>query len=89
MGFNIEVIEIHNKEALKIRKGGLGLREDWHEPDEQGVTALITGNKFDNAGVEGEIKVLILKDGVPAFAINLATLFAFATEYKEGPMKKT
>lgn len=28
----------------------LGVRSDWHEPDEQGLTARVEGFTFDNAG---------------------------------------
>ena len=28
----------------------LGVREDWHEPDEQCLTARVEGKSFDNAG---------------------------------------
>ena len=30
--------------------GELGVRMDWHEPDEQEVTAKVRGVSFDNAG---------------------------------------
>ncbi|TCC19938.1 hypothetical protein [Kribbella sindirgiensis] len=26
------------------------MRDDWHEPDEQGITATVEGRSFDNAG---------------------------------------
>lgn len=36
----------------------LGLRGDWHEPDEQGVTAQVLGFSFDNAmGTDRELVV--------------------------------
>lgn len=66
------------------------VRPDWHEPGEQEVTAT-----FDNAGFWGEPGetykssfdgtefteqyVTLHKDGVPVAAVNLATLFAWAT----------
>jgi len=31
----------------------LGVRDDWHEPDEQDVTARVFGKNFDNAGFWG------------------------------------
>jgi hypothetical protein len=61
-----------------------------HELDEMGVTAETRGTVFDNAGgwpIEDrpdrgvwEIHVIIKKDGEPVAAVNLATLFAWATE---------
>lgn len=31
----------------------LAVRSDWHEPDEQGVTAVVHGTELDNAGFWG------------------------------------
>ena len=28
----------------------LGVRPDWHEPEEQGLSVVVKGNNFDNAG---------------------------------------
>lgn len=71
----------------------LSVRPDWHEPDEQGVTARVRGNVFDNAGFwpercaredkngmtqSMEMYVLILKDLKPVAAVNLATLLSWA-----------
>lgn len=66
----------------------LGVRADWHEPDEQGVTARVTGYQFDNAGPYGgpDIWVELWRknpDRLISFdrrecGVNLATLFAIA-----------
>lgn len=74
----------------------LGVRPDWHEPDEQKVTAKVTakvhGTMFDNAGfwpagqltsTNLEQHVIIKQDGKPVAAVNLATLFAWATGYQD------
>lgn len=63
-----------------------GLRRDWHEPDEQGVTAKVTGKRLDNAYgdlPEGGDEIVItlykkVKPGaVPEIVkINLANLLA-------------
>ena len=82
----------------------LGVRPDWHEPDEQDVTARVEGTplNFDNAmGVghwypgfrdepaQAELHVVLcrklIEDGIarrgPDIAtVNLATLFAWASE---------
>lgn len=70
----------------------LGVRPDWHEPDEQEVTATTHGVSFDNAGFWGktyrstvdglnftEKYVWLHKDGQRVACVNLATLFAWAT----------
>ena len=56
----------------------LGVRNDWHEPDEQEVTAEVTGTSFDNAGFGSEMTLIIKQDGKPVAEVNLATLCAMA-----------
>lgn len=66
----------------------LGMRRDWHEPDEQDVDVEVHGEMFDNAGfwpIDGsleahEIHVIIRQANMPVAAINLATLLAWASE---------
>ena len=41
---------INTKDELKELAESLGVRNDWHEPDEQGVRAITFGQSFDNAG---------------------------------------
>ena len=75
----------------------LRVRDNWHEPDERDVTAVVHGTDFDNAGFWGnykgepmtfgdpprqEIWVELFQDGKPVAEINLATLFAMATGYE-------
>jgi hypothetical protein len=61
------------------------LRRDWHEPDEQEVSARIIGDHLDNAmgpttvGNCGEFNVILTKGGVDRAVVNLATLLAWAT----------
>lgn len=82
---------------------GLGVRPDWHEPDEQGVSARVFGQGFDNAMPPGlwmgnieqgqephaEQYVVLYEQAAEEFeptavaAINLATLFAWATGYQD------
>jgi hypothetical protein len=85
--------EISTKKDLLKLKEILKVRPDWHEPDEQEVTAEVLGKKFDNAGFppfefdvrpnKAEIYVFIYKDKVPVAKVNLATLFAWATGYED------
>lgn len=44
------VPRIHSRAALIEFAETHGLRTDWHEPDEQEITATIDGESFDNAG---------------------------------------
>jgi hypothetical protein len=85
----IKMKHIIKKEELVDVKAELGVREDWHEPDEQDVTAEVHGNAFDNAGAWGlntqapyeavEKFVVIKKNEQPVAEVNLATLFAWAS----------
>lgn len=77
--FTMTLESIETREDMLRVFNELEPREDWHEPDEQGITVQITGKTFDNANVEGEILVLLLKDGEPKYVVNLATLFAIAS----------
>ncbi len=72
----------------------LGVRPDWHEPDNEDVEAIVFGDTFDNAGFWGrrfrlekkqgflsadeEMNVLLVKNGEPVAEVNLATLFSWA-----------
>lgn len=57
-----------------------GLREDWHEPDEQDISVSFSGTSFDNAfGAGGNEKCVHLKhEGREVAVVNLANLFAWA-----------
>ena len=83
---------INTKAELVALAAELGVRRDWHEPDEQEVTATTHGRRFDNAGFWGETfrssfdgaefterYVKLYKAGRPVAVVNLATLFAWAT----------
>lgn len=51
----LETIQIITERAqLTALAQKLGVRKDWHEPDEQGLTAQVFGQSFDNAGFWGE-----------------------------------
>lgn len=41
---------ITNRTQLRGFAATLGVRPDWHEPDEQDLTARVEGTTFDNAG---------------------------------------
>ena len=80
------------KELNELRefKEKFGLRDDWHEPDEQCITAKVTVLHFDNAmgtSVAGEELTVVLyfdhgeEHGgkTEELRINLATLLAIAS----------
>jgi hypothetical protein len=87
---------INTRKELAELARKLRVRTDWHEPDEQEVTAKVHGDDFDNAGFWGHYKgeldtfgdgrqemwVELFQDGQPVAEINLATLLAFATGYE-------
>jgi hypothetical protein len=85
---------ITSKTELEALAQKLGVRPDWHEPDEQEVTAEVRGVSFDNAGTWGpgfdpstypnieEMHVVLTQDGENVACVNLATLFAWATGYE-------
>lgn len=77
------------RDLLDFKKK-FGLRNDWHEPDEQHITAKITGLHFDNAMGESvagqELTVVLYFDhgddsggNTEELRINLATLLSMAT----------
>lgn len=49
-----ELRKINSRTELIADARDLGVRPDWHEPDEQGVTAEVHGSSFDNAGFWGQ-----------------------------------
>lgn len=76
------MIIIQTQQQLKDLAKSLRVRNDWHKPDEQGVTAYVTpeDGEFDNAGAGRELLVVLLQDGVTIAEINLASLFAMACD---------
>lgn len=77
---------VRTKAELVALAKELGVRRDWHEPDEQNVTASTHGVEFDNAGFWGDPEYLnierhvkLYKGGKAVAVVNLATLFAWAT----------
>ena len=93
---------LHSTDELAALAQRLGLRPDWHEPDEQNVSVRMVGAGFDNAmgpeflkgRTEQELKdpmfelsVIIEHDGKPVAAVNLATLLAWGAA--AGTVRKT
>ena len=83
-------IDMWKEQRAELRQAAslLGVRHDWHEPDCQGVTAVITGTHLDNAmgenqdslpAINQEFVVHLKSEGSVIHKINLATLLALAT----------
>lgn len=78
---------ISTKADLRALAARLGVRHDWHEPDEQDVTARVEGNKLDNAGgpagAKSEMHVILTHDGEDVASINLASLLGWAASTRD------
>lgn len=74
---------IQTREELIAFKKEAGLRDDWHEPDEQMIDTLSSNQDttFDNAfGDDSEQHVILYNmRTAESVAINLATLLSWAT----------
>ena len=89
---NRTAIRIDTRTELKYFARTLGVRPDWHEPDEQDVRAVVHGTDLDNAGFWGhsngtletygdgrqELWIELWHEDTPVAEINLATLLAWA-----------
>lgn len=87
-----EIKHIINQVELELLAAELGVRSDWHEPDEQGLTLDFNGKSFDNAGIWGhkiaiepnslEQYITLKKDDMPIAEINMATLLSWASNHE-------
>ena len=82
-----DIFEYDKEELEQLLR--FGFRDDCHEPDEAGITAVVVGNKFDNAygntvkkGDPYQEKVVIYRknDGSDKreVRLNLASLTSYA-----------
>jgi hypothetical protein len=87
----IDPVRIENLQTLLHVYSQIGVRPDWHEPDEQKVAARVRGWTLDNAGFwpndthqqlarqkATELYVELIKEDKVVAQVNLATLFAIA-----------
>lgn len=90
------IVNLNNRSDLQAFAAVNGLRNDWHEPDEQGISARIVGGHLDNAmGATAEdaleYNVILTKEiafdhldgdtvAVDIAVVNLATLLSWASE---------
>jgi len=81
---------IHTPDDLSKLAADLGVRSDWHEPDEQEVDVRIRGNHLDNAmgstmrdigdnNEAGEYNIVITRAGRDVAVVNLATLLSWGS----------
>jgi hypothetical protein len=49
----VNVIRVTERSQLAAFADSTGMRSNWHEPDERGVTAVVHGTELDNAGFWG------------------------------------
>ena len=69
---------IHRREDFAAFARRMGVRPDWHEPDEQNLVARVEGASFDNAGFWPTAE-----SGVPWRSVELHVVFSTA-EVREG-----
>jgi hypothetical protein len=75
---------INTNEELIAFRNEHRMREDWHEPDEQGIDCFLRDGTFDNAHCDdGEAHVILYNsETTETVAVNLALLLAWATGYR-------
>lgn len=79
------LVKINTPAEMRYTALFLGVQPNWHEPDEQGVSARIIGDQLDNAmgstlnPTTTEINIVLTRNGQDVAVVNLATLLAFAT----------
>lgn len=77
---NLRIARPKGPAELAALADQLGLRVDWHEPDEVNVRALTTGLRFNNTGnTTIEQLVILYRDDEPVAQVTLADLFAWTT----------
>lgn len=69
--------QIHTREQFQEFGREIGMRHDWHEPDERDITARVEGMSFDNAGTWPT------QLGLPEIATELHVIFS-RSEVKAG-----
>jgi len=78
----MNTLDTHLLEKADLKKlvKALGVRPDWHEPDEQGVTIKFVNGSFDNAcHSDDEAHIIVYQDKVEKARINVASLLGWAS----------
>ncbi len=86
-GITMKRLDVIKNELVDF-KSSYDVRDTWHEPDEQGVSAIVTGQYLDNAFgsdqpaglVNSEYVVHLMIDGRTEMRVNVADLLALATK---------
>jgi hypothetical protein len=80
-----EIQRITTRDDLVALANKLGMRADWHEPDEKGVTARFYGKDFDNAGFWGEAEIERVKhERARGYAAGLNGLEMWVAVFHDG-----
>jgi hypothetical protein len=80
-----EIQRITTRDDLVALANKLGMRADWHEPDEKDVTAAVTGASFDNAGSWGAAELERRKaERRQGHMAGLTDLELWVTIYRDG-----
>jgi len=80
-----EIRRINKRDDLVALANELGVRPDWHEPDEQEVTAAVRGTSFDNCGNWGSAEVRRIGDlRRRGHRAGVTSMEIFITLYKDG-----
>lgn len=92
---NNSIRHITNQFDFELLATELGVRENWQEPDEQGLTLEFNGKVFGCDGIWGhkmaiapdslEQYVTIRKDDKPIAEVNMATLMSWASNHELKP----
>jgi len=78
----MNTLDTHLLEKADLKKlvKALGVRPDWHEPDEAEVTIKFLDGTFDNAYHDDtEAHIIVYKDKVEKARINVASLLGWAS----------
>jgi hypothetical protein len=80
-----EIQRINKRDDLVALANKLGVLPDWHEPDNQEVTAEVRGKSFDNAGFWGSAEVRWIEENRRrGHMAGVTSLEMYVTLYQDG-----
>ena len=71
---------IETKEQLKKFVKKYNLHQDWHDLEEQEISATVLGEYLGNSGSGDEYLVILKHHRMPVARVNLSTLLYLASE---------
>lgn len=89
----MEPQRIETAEELEALRADYGITSDWHEPDENGISAIVHGRVLDTAGhwpratekerraEITELYVTLQHEGEPIAYVNIALLLQWACRH--------